>query len=59
MKIYLATWLGDNQGKSLTEMRGFNRLLSYFFIRQSGMDVKQYVKQGLLLIKDENISCKY
>jgi hypothetical protein len=57
MKIYLATWLEDNQGVNLTEVGCRNRLLSYYFISQpqggvSGQrklkfNVRLYVKIGL------------
>ena len=31
MKIYLATWLEDNQGRTLTRMSAERRLLSYYW----------------------------
>lgn len=57
MKIYLATWLEDNQGVTLTEAGYEHRLLSYFFIdnpkerlsgeRKINFDLRTYVKTGL------------
>ena len=47
MKIYLATWMEDNQGKSLTKAKNCNRLLSYFFIL-SGKSVKGFLKAYVL-----------
>jgi hypothetical protein len=47
MKIYLATWLEDNQGVTLTEAKCKNRLMSYFFIGQGKFDIRTYVKTGL------------
>lgn len=59
MKIFLATWLEDNQGKTLTKIDYRNRLLSYFFISQNNQfDLKTYVRKGIIKAKDENISCK-
>jgi len=47
MNIYLATWLEDNQGKTLTRVDCENRLLSYFFIKQNDkFDLKGYVIDG-------------
>lgn len=52
MKIYLATWLEDNQGKTLTKIDYKNRLLSYFFIQQDkNFDLREYVIKGLLKSK--------
>ena len=53
MKIFLATWLEDNQGLTLTKAKGMRRLLSYHFIRTdpkgaSGFDLKCYVESGKL-----------
>jgi len=47
MKIYLATWLEDNQGVSLTNAGCESRLLSYFFVSQGKFDVRTYIKTGL------------
>jgi len=48
MKIYLATWLEDNQGKTLTKAQNKNRLMSYFFISQGKFDIEKYVESGKL-----------
>lgn len=59
MKIFLATWLEDNQGKTLTKIDYRNRLLSYFFISQSNQfDLKTYVRRGIIKTKNEDISSK-
>jgi hypothetical protein len=50
MKIYLATWLEDNQGIGLTEVGYKNRLMSYHFIRMDknkNFDLRIYVKKGI------------
>ncbi len=55
MKIYLATWLEDNQGKTLTKVDYSNRLLSYFFLKEAKDNfLKLYVKFGKVNIKKEN-----
>ena len=50
MKIYLATWLLEaNQGESLTKMKKFNRLTSFHFLKQQGIqkqDLEEYVDTG-------------
>ena len=50
MKIFLATWLEDNQGKSLTENNNVRRLMSYYFIKtgSKNFDLKRYVEGGKL-----------
>jgi hypothetical protein len=48
MKIYLATWLEDNQGITLTNVGYNRRLLSYYFIREAAPDfLNQYSKTGV------------
>jgi hypothetical protein len=49
MRVFLATWLEDSQGESLTKAKGEHRLLSYFFVREKGkklFDLIQYVDTG-------------
>jgi hypothetical protein len=47
MKIYLATWMEDNQGRTLTRAGNKKRLLSYFFLRQAKLiSIKEYVING-------------
>ena len=56
VKIYLATWLEDNQGKTLTKISNKNRLLSYFFIKQNEkFDLREYARKGLLKLKNRHI----
>jgi hypothetical protein len=35
MIVYLATWLEDNQGESLSKIGSKYRLMSYYFLRVS------------------------
>jgi hypothetical protein len=35
MIVYLATWLEDNQGESLSKIDSKYRLMSYYFLRVS------------------------
>lgn len=54
MIIYLATWLEDNQGKSLTKVGAKDRLMSYYFMRElhhSG--IVTYLITGVLPTKKE------
>lgn len=51
MRIYLATWIEDGQGKGLTEGGSRKRLLSFFFFRQQKIDnrlFQEYVDTGLI-----------
>jgi len=48
MKIYLATWLEQNQGVTLTKANYINRLMSYFFISQGKFDAKTYYETGII-----------
>jgi len=48
MKIYLATWLEQNQGVTLTKANYINRLMSYFFISQGKFDAKEYHETGII-----------
>ncbi|MDD5053491.1 MAG: hypothetical protein PHO27_12220 [Sulfuricurvum sp.] len=49
MIIYLATWLEDNQGVTLTKTGAFTRLISYFFLKKQNSDiVQEYVETGLI-----------
>ena len=51
MKIYFATWIIErDQGETLSKMKVFKRLLSYFFlcsqkIKKRGFE--EYVKTGM------------
>ncbi len=45
MKIHLATWLEDNQGKSLTKQNAKNRLMSYFFLKQMKGSATEFIKR--------------
>jgi len=56
MKIYLATWLEQNQGVTLTKANYTQRLMSYFFISQGKFDAKEYHKTGI--IKKEELKKK-
>jgi len=54
MKIYLATWLEDNQGKSLTKIGSVNRLMSFFFLKENPKNfLKQYVRVGQIYTRKE------
>lgn len=47
MKIYLATWLEDNQGKTLTEEGNTQRLMSFYFLKEAPVDfLDKYVQTG-------------
>lgn len=49
MIIYLATWLEDSQGESLSKSNGKHRLLSFYFIKEAKkglFDLTQYVETG-------------
>lgn len=47
MKIYLATWLEDNQGLTLTEQGSNRRLLSYYFLKDAPADfMEKYSQTG-------------
>ena len=51
MVIYFATWLEDNQGKTLTVAGADNRLLSYFFLKEIQDPTeffKDYVGTGII-----------
>ena len=48
MKIFLATWLfEEQQGKALTKRGHKNRLLSYFHTQQKKDKFIKYVKTGI------------
>jgi len=48
MKIYLATWLEDNQGTTLTKVGAKNRLMSFFFLKDTKRNfLKRYIRTGL------------
>lgn len=50
MKIFLATWLEENQAVSLTNQNARHRLMSYYFLKQIKNDpgyVKRYAKTGI------------
>ncbi len=48
MKIYLATWLEDNQGVTMTNIGVNKRLLSYFFLKETSRNfTKKYVRTGI------------
>ncbi len=47
MKIFLATWLEDNQGQTLTKTGCNNRLLSYYFLKDAPKGfLDKYSKTG-------------
>ena len=49
MKVYLATWVEDNQGESLTDEGADKRLLSYWFVKDlPGNDFRRYAGAGRL-----------
>ncbi len=49
MKIYLATWLEGNQGKTLTKVKAKTRLMSYYFLKNTTQGfVEEYVTTGLI-----------
>ena len=35
MRVFLATWLEDNQGEALSKANYRNRLMSYFFLKEA------------------------
>ena len=48
MKIYLVTWLEDNQGATLTKVGSRNRLMSFFFLKDTERNfLKRYIRTGL------------
>lgn len=51
MRIYLATWLEDNQSVSLTKVKAMCRLMSFFFLRDFSA-FKQYITDGLIPKKE-------
>lgn len=52
MKIFLATWLEDNQGLTLDKINAKNRLLSYFFLKETSLNfLKKYVTYGKIIKK--------
>ena len=51
MKIYLATWLEDNQGVTLTKVGNKRRLISYFFLKDSNDFLKEYIETGMTTTK--------
>jgi hypothetical protein len=45
--IYLATWLQeDSQGEALNNTKKKERLLSYYLIKESGKNIRDYVLGG-------------
>jgi len=47
MKIFLATWLEDNQAITLTKAGAKNRLMSYFFLKEVPKTfIPEYVQEG-------------
>lgn len=49
MRIYLATWMEDNQGRSLQKIGYRNRLMSFFFLKDTEKNIlKKYVINGFL-----------
>jgi len=55
MKIYLATWLEDNQGESLTERGACRRLVSYWFVKDlPEEDFRRYAETGRLVLGRED-----
>jgi hypothetical protein len=55
MRIFLATWLEDNQGLSLQKKGARNRLMSYYFLREAKKDIlPQYVMKGQLKRRKKN-----
>jgi len=48
MIIYLATWMEDNQGITLTKAGAKDRLMSYYFLKDvSDETFKQYIETGI------------
>lgn len=53
MKIYLATWIEENQGVSLSKQGARQRLMSYFFIRDMARSyLTKYIKNGVARAKE-------
>jgi hypothetical protein len=49
MRIYLATWLEDNQGATLSKAGGDRRLMSYYFLKavvDPSRFLREYVRTG-------------
>jgi len=46
MKIYLATWVEENQRVSLDKKESLHRLLSYFFIKKEIDFLKEYTEKS-------------
>ena len=54
MVIYLATWLEDNQGQTLTKMKCKHRLLSYYFVKDGPKDfLDEYAETGIYTLKGD------
>ncbi len=52
MRIYLATWLEDNQGTTLTDVGSDKRLLSYYFVKEAPPDfIDRYAEKGTYPLK--------
>lgn len=55
MKMYLATWLEDNQGVTLTKVGGNKRLLSFYFLQDAPAGfLQEYAKTGIYKSKGGN-----
>jgi hypothetical protein len=58
MKIFLATWAEDNQGRAMSLVGCKHRLMSYYFLsKERESFTKEYVLQGAVIkkeLKDEN-----
>jgi hypothetical protein len=49
VRIYLATWAEDNQGKGLNDAGNKNRLMSFFFLKKEDKEyLKKYVARGMV-----------
>ena len=48
MIVYLATWLEDNQGESLSKIGSKHRLMSYYFLRvcKDPLLLEKYTSSG-------------
>lgn len=50
MIIYLATWMEDNQGITLTKVGNTQRLMSYFFLKDINI-LQDYIRDGIAITK--------
>jgi len=56
MRIFLATWTEDNQGETLTKVDYQNRLMSYYFLKETKPEfLPEYVKTGRINARKDRV----